>query len=88
MRTITRNPDTKQQNEFLHAHLCRTCDEEALAEVCVLLTAVQGNRKMNAVGRDMKSELEKGNCVCVYVCMSARACVLPNYVICCNVAHC
>ena len=74
LKTITGNPDAKQQNEFLLAHLCRTCDEEALAEVCDLLTAVQGNRRMNALGRDMKSELEKGNCcVCVHVCV--RVCV-------------
>ena len=75
LKTITGNPHTKQQNEFLHAHLCRTCDEEALAEVCDLLTAVQGNRKMNALGRDMKSELERGNCVCVYVCACVVWCV-------------
>ena len=75
LKTITGNPDTKQQNEFLQAHLQRTCDEEALAEVCDLLTAVQGNRKMNALGRDMKSELERGNCVCVYECACVVWCV-------------
>ena len=76
VRTITGNLNTKQQNGFLHAHLQRTCDEEALAEVCDLLTAVQGNRKMNALGRGPKSELEKVIvCVCVCVCVCVRVCM-------------
>ena len=58
---IKRTPDAKQQNEFLHDHLLRTCDEEALLEVCEMLINVQGNRKMNSLGRDMKCLLEKGN---------------------------
>ena len=70
LTTVTGNPNTKQQNQFLHAYLQRTCTEEALAEVCDLLTAVQGNRKMNDLGKDMKSELEKGNC-----CVHVHACV-------------
>ena len=61
LTVITRTPDAKQQNEFLHDHLLQTCDEEALLEVCEMLINMQGNRKMNSLGRDMKYLLEKGN---------------------------
>ena len=64
LKIITRTLDDKQQNEFLHDHLHRTCDEEALLEVCEMLINVQGNRKMNSLGRDMKYLLEKGNTSC------------------------
>ena len=73
---ITRNPYSTQQNEILHACLKRSCDEEALMEVCDMMIAVQGNRKVNALGREMKNKLEKGIyllsmtlfvCVCMYV---------------------
>ena len=71
---ITRNPYSTQQNEILHACLKRSCDEEALMEVCDMMIAVQGNRKVNALGREMKNKLEKGilvdhDTVCVYVCI-------------------
>ena len=55
---IKRNPDPKQQNEMLHRCLKRSCDEEALMEVCDMMIAVRGNRKMNSLGRDMKCKLE------------------------------
>ena len=65
LKMITRTlVDAKQQNEFLHDHLHRTCDEEALLEVCEMLINAQGNRKMNSLGRDMKHLLEKGNTSC------------------------
>ena len=62
LKMIERNPDTKQQNEILHARLERSCDEEALMEVCDMMIAVDGNRRMNALGREIKGELEKGIC--------------------------
>ena len=55
---IKNNSDTKQQNEILHRCLTRSCDEEALMEVCDMMIAVRGNRKMNSLGRDMKCKLE------------------------------
>ena len=69
---IKRNPDATQQNQILHRCLKRSCDEEALMEVCDMIIAVRGNRKMNSLGREMKCELEKGMRACVHVC----ACVL------------
>ena len=53
VRTITKITDIRQQNKFLHSHLQQTCDREALARVCDLLTAVQGYPRMKALGRDM-----------------------------------
>ena len=61
---IKRNPDTKQRNEILHRCLKRSCDEEALTEVCDMMIAVRGNRKMNSLGRDMKFKLEGICTVC------------------------
>ena len=41
-------------------------------EVCDMMIAVDGNRRMNALGRKMKCKLEGKNIVervvCVYVC--------------------
>ena len=62
LKKIERNPDATQQNEFLHRSLKRSCDEEALMEVCDMMIAVRGNRKMNSLGREMKHLLEKGIC--------------------------
>ena len=73
LTTITRNPDAKQRNEFLLDRLYETCDEEALIEVCDMLIDMQGNRKMNALGRDMKCQLEKGIANYGWCCMSVHA---------------
>ena len=67
---ITGNPDTKQQNEILHRCLTRSCDEEALMEVCDMMIAVDGNRRMNALGREMKCKLEGKKIVERMVCVS------------------
>ncbi len=48
---IKNNPDPKQQNKILHRCLTRSCDEEALMEVCDMMIAVRGNRKMNSLGQ-------------------------------------
>lgn len=57
LKTIERNPDVKQQNQLLHACLRRSCDEEALMEACDMMISVDGNRRINALGREMKHEL-------------------------------
>ena len=58
--------DPKQQNEILHAHLARTCTNEALMTACDIITSVKGNPRMSALGRDMQRRLESGVCM---VCM-------------------
>ena len=55
--TITRNPDARQQNQYLHACLLKKCTEDALRKVCEIIIAVQGNPAMKALGEDMKSML-------------------------------
>ena len=66
---ITGNPDAKQQNEILHRCLTRSCDEEALMEVCDMMIAVDGNRRMNALGRKMKCKLKGKKIVQLVVCV-------------------
>ena len=65
----------RQQNVFLHATLLRTCTNEALMRACDIITSVQGNPKMSALGRDMQRRLESGVCVCVRACVRACVCV-------------
>ena len=69
--TIRGNPDGPQQNQYLHACLLRTCDEEALKDVCEIIIAVKGNRRIRGLGKEMKSMLEGKWCVCSYmhICM-------------------
>ena len=62
--TIMRNPDAGQQNQYLHACLLQKCDEEALKDVCEIIIAVKGNRRMRGLGKEMKSLLEGKWCVC------------------------
>ena len=69
---IKRNSDAQQQNEILHRCLKRSCDEEALMEVCGMMIDVDGNRKMNALGQKMKCKLEGKKIVQHVVC----ACVV------------
>ena len=66
LKKIERNPDARQQNEILHRCLKRSCDEEALMEVCDMMIAVRGNRKMNSLGKDMKHQLQG---ICEHVCV-------------------
>ena len=54
---IERKPDVTQQNQYLHECLMRKCTKEALMEVCNVMTAVKGNPKMNALGKDMRRRL-------------------------------
>ena len=58
---IERKADVTQQNQYLHECLMRKCTKEALMEVCNVMSAVRGNPKMNALGKDMRRHL-KGIC--------------------------
>ena len=58
---MERKADVTQQNQYLHDCLMRKCTKEALMEVCNVMSAVRGNPKMNALGRDMRRCL-KGIC--------------------------
>ena len=71
--TICQKNDVTQQNQALHACLKRTCNEGALFKVCDIIMDVKGNQRMNALGKEMKMELETGTHVYVhahtYLCM-------------------
>lgn len=57
VNAVNQRKDPTQQNQYLHAHLVKTCDDEALRDVCDIIIAVRGNRKMKKLGEDMKGEL-------------------------------
>ena len=59
----------KQRNSTLHKCLLRTCTNDAFMRACDIITSVQGNPKMSALGKDMQRRLESGVCVCVCVCV-------------------
>ena len=60
------------QNQILHAHLVRTCTKEALINVSEVISAVEGNPIMRALGAEMKSML-KGECTAC-VCLVCAWC--------------
>ena len=60
LRTITRNPNPRQQNEYLHLCLKDKCTEGSFKTVCDVISSVQGNPKMKALGEAMKRSLETG----------------------------
>ena len=64
----------RQRNSTLHDFLLRTCTIEALMTACGIITSVQGNPRMSALGKDMQRRLESGVCACG-VCTYVRACV-------------
>ena len=70
-RNISKTDSRKQQNEILHAYLLRTCTNEALTASCGIITSVEGNPRMSALGKDMQRRLESGvcTCVCMHVCV-------------------
>ena len=59
----------RHRSEILHAHLKRTCTEEAFRTVCGIIAFVRGNPKMSALGKDMQRSLESGECMCMSICM-------------------
>ena len=57
IRRISNTASPTEQRELLHDHLERTCTVAALIDVCDLISAVKGNRKMKELGEDMKKQL-------------------------------
>ena len=61
----------KEQNEILHDHLSKTSTTKSLITTCDIISQVEGNPRMRALGENMKNELEIGKCVYVRVTVSA-----------------
>ena len=59
-KRITQTDDGRQKNQFLHNFLFRSCTKEAMLKVCDEMINTPGNPKMNQLGKEMKSALEKG----------------------------
>lgn len=75
LQEIKLNFNPIQQNQILHRCLKRSCDEKALKEVCEMMITVRGNRRMNALGRDVKCKLE--GIIYYFVC-SYHAIIIHN----------
>ena len=73
--SITKADGQRQRNSELHECLLRTCTNDALMRACDIITSVQGNPKMSALGKDMQRRLESGVCVCACVRACVRECV-------------
>ena len=74
--SIAKAYDPRQRNSTLHDCLLKTCTNEALKTACGIITSVQGNPRMSALGKDMQRKLESGLCTCVFACVCV--CVLLN----------
>ena len=61
-KRITQTDDGRQKNQFLHDFLLRSCTKEAMLKVCGEMINTPGNPKMNQLGKELKSALEKGEC--------------------------
>ena len=59
---VRQETNATEQNQLLHACLKKKCTVEALMVVCDVITKVKGNPKLQSLGEDMKTELEKGLC--------------------------
>ena len=68
-RAILRNDGQESHNQKLHKCLKSKCTKEALNTVCDIIMAAKGNKKMKALGEDMKRSLSEGTYVHVYICM-------------------
>ena len=62
LKEVIRTPSGVEQNMFLHYCLERKATEPALLQVCDIMISYRGNSRMNQVGKEMKSALEKGRC--------------------------
>ena len=51
---ISKADEPKQRNEILHVWLQRTCNKEALMDVCDIIVAVRGHPKIQDFGKAMK----------------------------------
>ena len=67
-KMITRTEDGRQKNQFLHDFLSKSCTKEALLKVCDEMANTPGNPKMQQLGEEMKSALEKKGKHCMSVC--------------------
>ena len=61
-KRITQTDDRRQKNQFLHDFLFRSCTKEAMLKVCGEMINTPGNPKMNQLGKELRSALEKGEC--------------------------
>ena len=66
-----------EQNKILLSHFMETCETEDLMEICDIITAVKGNRKLKRLGASMKDMLEKGQ-YCTCWCVQVKLCMLAH----------
>ena len=79
----------RQRNSILYDCLLRTCTNEALKTACGIITSVQGNPRMSALGKDMQRRLESGACACARVCArGVCACMCACMCVCALVHVC
>ena len=78
LESIAKADGRRQRNSILHDCLLRTCTNEALMRACGIITSVQGNPKMSALGKDMQRRLESGVCVCVCVVRLTFHCIATH----------
>ena len=62
-KTIRQEVNATLQAQLLHACLKKTCDTEALMDVCDIIAMVKGNQRMKSFGSHLKTEWEKGVCM-------------------------
>lgn len=55
---ITRTAGVKEQNQLLYDCFKEKLDEEALKQVCDIISTVEGNPRMKCLGEEMKNQLE------------------------------
>lgn len=60
--TISQTNSPEEQNASLHYWLKQTCTVDALISACQIISAVKGNPRMIALGRDMLKYLQSGKC--------------------------
>ena len=60
--TISQTNSPEEQNASLHYCLKQNCTVDSLKSACQIISAVKGNPRMVALGRDMLRYLESGKC--------------------------